>query len=156
MYPYPITADIGQKLSPCFGQRAVRCTQRVLLAAAAPLRIHIPHRRGIDKLVTVGTVNILGRVLLHPPAEDWGAAMVAGYRCSVFGIAVVDAAGHTNVAIATAPFTGASRQQNFIDGDHKSPNISISMENDNARGRRNQTAGGGDGVITGGRRVSAA
>ena len=82
--------------------------------------------------------------------------MVAGYRCSVFGIAVVDETVRTNVVIATAPFTGASTQQDFIDGDHTSPNISISMENDNARGSLNQTVGGGDGVITGGLRVSAA
>ncbi len=66
--------------------------------------------------------------------------MVAGYRCSVFGTAVVDATVRTNVVIATALFTGAFAQQDFIDGDHTSPEISISTENDNARGGRNQTA----------------
>jgi hypothetical protein len=53
----------------------------------------------------------------------------------------VDAAVRTDVVIAGAPLTGADRQQNFIDRDHTSPNISISIENDNARDRRNQTAG---------------
>jgi hypothetical protein len=101
----------------------------------------IPHRRGIDELIGIRPINILGRVLLHPPAEDWGAAMVAGHRCSVFGIAAVDATVRTNLVIATAPFTGAFGQQDFIDRDHISPEISISMENDNARGRQRQTAG---------------
>ena len=36
---------------------------------AVTLRIHIPHRRGIDELIRIGPVNKLGRVLLHPPAE---------------------------------------------------------------------------------------
>jgi hypothetical protein len=44
--------------------------------------------------------------------------MVAGYRCSVFGIAVVDATVRTNVVIATALFTGAFGQQDFINRDH--------------------------------------
>jgi hypothetical protein len=52
----------------------------------------------------------------------------------------VDATVRANVVIATAPFTGAFGQQDFIDRDHKSPDISISMENDNARGRMDQTA----------------
>jgi hypothetical protein len=67
--------------------------------------------------------------------------MVSGYRCSVFGIAAVDATVRTNLVIATAPFTGAFGQQDFIGRNHTSPNISISMKNDNARGRWNQTAG---------------
>ena len=69
-----------------------------------------------------------------------GAAMVAGYRCSVFGIAVVDATVRTNAALATAPITGAFGQQDFVDRNHKSPSVSVSVENDNARGSLNQTA----------------
>ena len=78
-------------------------------------------------MVTVGTVNILGRVLLHPPAEEWGAATVAGYRCSAFGIVVVDATVRTNVVIATALFTGAFGQQDFVDRNHTSPSVSVSI-----------------------------
>ena len=44
--------------------------------------------------------------------------MVAGYRCSVFGIAVVDAAVRTNVVVATALSTGAFGRQDLIDHDH--------------------------------------
>jgi hypothetical protein len=53
---------------------------------------------------------------------------------------VVDAAGHTNVAITTTLFTGAFGQQDFIDRDHKGPNISISMEDHNLPRRRGKAA----------------
>ena len=66
-----------------------------------PLRIHIPHRRGIDELVGIRPINISRRILPHPSAEARGAVIVAGYRCSVFGIALVDATVRTNVVIAT-------------------------------------------------------
>jgi hypothetical protein len=69
-------------------------------------------------LIGIGTIDVLGRVLLRPVANDWGAAMVAGYRCPVFGIAAVDATVRTDVVIATALFTGAFRQQDNIDRDH--------------------------------------
>ena len=92
-------------------------------------------------MVRIRPVNKLGRVLLHPPAEARGAAMVAGYRCSVLGIAAVDAAVRASAGLAAAPFTGAFGQQNFIDRDHASPDISISMENDNARERCGKVAG---------------
>jgi hypothetical protein len=66
--------------------------------------------------------------------------MVAGYRCSVFGIAAVDAPVRKNVVIATAPFTSAFAQQDFIDRDHNCPNISISMQNHNPPARRGKAA----------------
>ena len=91
----------------------------------SPLRIHIPHRRGIDVAVKIHSTAIADRIAGEPAAKDWGAAMVAGYRCSVFGIAVVDATVRTNVVIATALFTGAFGQQNFIYRDHATaPGIS--------------------------------
>ncbi len=79
-------------------------------------------------MVGVGAVDVVGRVLLHPSAGDWGAAMVAGYRCSVFGIAAVDAAVRANVGLATAFFTGAFGQQDFVDRNHTSPNMSVTTE----------------------------
>jgi hypothetical protein len=39
------------------------------------------------------------------------------------GVAVVDATVRTNVVIATALFTGAFAQQNFIDRDHNPASI---------------------------------
>ncbi len=52
--------------------------------------------------VKIDSALIPDRVAGKPAAEDWGAAMVADYRCSVFGIAVVDATVRTNVVIASA------------------------------------------------------
>ncbi len=61
--------------------------------------------------------------------------MVAGYRCSVFGIAVVDATVRTNVVIATALFTGAFAQQDLIDRDHNTAPKWNRRQNHNARAR---------------------
>jgi hypothetical protein len=67
--------------------------------------------------------------------------MVAGYRCSAFGIAVVDATVRTNVVIATAPFTGAFGQQNFICRDHHSASKWNRQKNHNAPERCVKVAG---------------
>jgi hypothetical protein len=66
--------------------------------------------------------------------------MVAGYRCSVFGIAVVDATVRTNVVIAPAPFTGAFGQRKFIYPDHATASKLPHRENHNAPGRRPEAA----------------
>jgi hypothetical protein len=81
-------------------------------------RVEPSRRPAADVLVKIDSTLIPERVAGQPAAKDWGAAMVAGYRCSVFGLAVVDETVRTNVVIATAPFTSAFAQQDFIDRDH--------------------------------------
>jgi hypothetical protein len=71
-------------------------------------RVYPPHRIAFDVPVKIDSTLIADRVAGEPAAEGCSAATVAGYRCSVAGIAVAVAVARTDADIATAPMISES------------------------------------------------
>jgi hypothetical protein len=122
------------------GERERRIAAKLDNNSFFTVGIGCAHRRAFNIPIKIDSALIPGRVAGEPAAKDWGAATVAGYRCSVFGIAVVDATVRTNLVIATAPFTGAFGQQDFIDRDHNTASKWNRCHNHNAPWRGGKAA----------------